>query len=810
MNVLVAGSRRAACIVALTAALAAAASSSEAPHLTGPLSDFWPRVKQDWSRRLPGLNHGPGQTFIWVAMIWEGPDDLAIDDLVDELQEREAGRWVRSQITKHRWSSLRGKEIRKMQAFRNNVILIGTPEENDLVRQALEATPLKVSRGGVTTTEGSIEGDGLLVMAITPNPVSPRHYALVITGTSPVALVDSRQIPYGASDYIIYRGRRMLERGFFHWIAGAPSKDRLIRTDVFTEHFNWSRRSSAHCTIHFDKAATPPAEVDLLGRRMDAELEASADFFGLPPGEIGRIHMYVYASLDEKVRTTGDARLAHVERASRAIHAVHREGLSATDPSLGAGVLLSRSPEWGAHGERELPGLAFALSLACCGEFQNTPLTEWAARSRRDPSELPMDLLMARKPPNLESGDLSALDAAAFARHLIQTEGPERVARFYRTALRSDFHGRFREIFGLSIRRAESDWLDTFPRRAARKDSLRSGGAPPTVEPSPDRVAAVEAFRGRDHEAAVRALDRLEPDAATLTMRARIHFRSGRFELAVSAAAEALDAQGGTPEDRAWARVTLGRAHAAAGRLIAAAAELRQAEIVEGPEHVRILADYWLTTMGRPLNHLAVQRILMQEAEADLMNFKWDEAEEKLRILLAADPLNREAHVALSEVYLSKYHYWYDWILLDRELFPGISDADPLIYKFLADKGERELRLAESLPAARQEAWPAEPTPFEPGLDRAAPHFLRGKGYFLKGDLEAAQREMETALALEPRDVTLAAYCRLYLGRIAASRDDLATARDQFAAIVRMKTSRKVTALAEEALKKLDALAAAE
>src|SRR4029453_7862878 len=33
----------------------------EGCDLRGPLSDFWPKVVRDWSRRIPGLNWGPAQ-----------------------------------------------------------------------------------------------------------------------------------------------------------------------------------------------------------------------------------------------------------------------------------------------------------------------------------------------------------------------------------------------------------------------------------------------------------------------------------------------------------------------------------------------------------------------------------------------------------------------------------------------------------------------------------------------------------------------------------------------------------------------------
>jgi tetratricopeptide (TPR) repeat protein len=195
---------------------------------------------------------------------------------------------------------------------------------------------------------------------------------------------------------------------------------------------------------------------------------------------------------------------------------------------------------------------------------------------------------------------------------------------------------------------------------------------------------------------------------------------------------------------------------------------------------------------------------MMQQARADLMNHSWEEAEARLRQILAADPLNRQAHATLGEVYLSKYQYWYDYMLLDRELFPGISIADPEIYKNLAQKGERELRIAEGLPMGEEDRWLAETGPVEPGEDQAVPHYLLGRVHFLRGDLAAARREIETALTLEPRRGALAGYCHLYLGMIAAAEGDAKRARGEFESAIRMKATDKITAMARDALARLD------
>ncbi len=788
-----------------TAALTGAAAPGDALSLNGPLSDFWPRVIHDWSLRLPDLNHGPLQTFIWVALVWDGPEDLPIDDLADDLQEREALHWVRSQITKHRWSRIEHREAKRMQALRQHLILVGTPEDNSLVRRALEATPLRVSRGRIETGTSSLTGDGLLLVTIAPSPIDPSRYALVFTGTSAAALLDAPGAPYGDTDYVVLRGRKVLERGFFTWRGGKPASANVQRAQTFIEHFNWKDFESAHFRLRYSYVSTRPEQVRRLSERMDAELERSASFYGIPAAAIRPITCYLYASVDEKSRQTGDSRPAHVEAADDAIHAVYGGGIESIDSSLAARVLLRRAAGlWGKTAETEMPGLALASSLACCEDFEGIPLARWAARSARDPGYLPMDLLLGRRARALDGADLAALDAAAFLRDLILREGAARVATFYRTARRSDFHDRFKEVFGVSIRQAESRWLASLPvRPSAAGKRGPEGAAPVEAGPADELRPASEAFRARDDARAERLLSGLGPGAATWALLARIYFRSGRFDQAVNAATQALESGSASAEQRAWARLTLGRAHATSGRLVAASAELSHDDIIKGPEQVRVIADYWLETLGRPLNRRAANEILMEESDVDMMSFRWEEAEKKLRDVLAADPENRKAHAALGKVYISKYTYWHDYILLDQELFPGIGGSDPELYRNLEQKGRRELALAENLPIDEQDRWLEEAGGLPSDSEQALSHFLNGKLHYTEQFYDVARADFEKALSLGNGPPDLVAWCHLYLGRIAVARRDVKRARAEFEMVLRLGGSPRVIELATEALKAL-------
>src|SRR4029450_1503011 len=101
---------------------------------------------------------------------------------------------------------------------------------NKLVEQALAVTPLRVEAGSVKVGDRVIEGENLLLIAIVPNPAHPSSYSLVFTGSSTRAILRADQVPYGDTDYIVFRGDRVIERGYFNWRSGVPARDHLLES----------------------------------------------------------------------------------------------------------------------------------------------------------------------------------------------------------------------------------------------------------------------------------------------------------------------------------------------------------------------------------------------------------------------------------------------------------------------------------------------------------------------------------------------------------------------------------------------------
>ena len=295
--------------------VAAHSSESTAPDLHGPLSDFWPKVRHDWTGRLDSLNQGPLQTFMWVPIIWDGPDDRDLARLIDRLRVRERHNWLRTGATEHRWRNIAGRKLDRLPFMRGNSLLIGTPWDNGLVARALAATPLRVEQGSVEIGGHVIRGENLLLIAIVPNPISPSSYSIVFTGSSRGALLRADKVPYGESDYIVFRGIKVVERGFFEWKSGVPGKDHLLRNQSFTPHLTWRVVDSRYARLHYDPATTPAAGLVRLGGQLDTGIDATAAFLGIPPASIRGLDLFLYASLDEKIAQTGDPRLSHIDPA---------------------------------------------------------------------------------------------------------------------------------------------------------------------------------------------------------------------------------------------------------------------------------------------------------------------------------------------------------------------------------------------------------------------------------------------------------------------------------------------------------------
>jgi tetratricopeptide (TPR) repeat protein len=286
---------------------------------------------------------------------------------------------------------------------------------------------------------------------------------------------------------------------------------------------------------------------------------------------------------------------------------------------------------------------------------------------------------------------------------------------------------------------------------------------------------------------------------------ARLAFRNGRDREALEHGREALRHGGEDREVAAWARVTLGRVHAVRGEPQAARLELSDHALDRGPDEPRVLADYWLESLGLSPSRAATARYLTQQAEIELQRYDWEAAEGRALRILTADPGNIDAHHLLARIRLNQYQYWYDFITLYNELFPGTDLSDPEQYYHLAQSSRREsvkgamlasgeytpmdLDLGESLdPVGGSPSSGGKGVSLPPagiGGAQHRQHFLRAEAYYLAGDWKRTVSNLDALLQLgipvsNFRALVLLrlGFCEQELGRWEDARAHLEEARD--------------------------------
>jgi tetratricopeptide (TPR) repeat protein len=367
---------------------------------------------------------------------------------------------------------------------------------------------------------------------------------------------------------------------------------------------------------------------------------------------------------------------------------------------------------------------------------------------------------------------LQVLGLGAFLQHMLNERGLEALELFYRQARAGSFRRKFREAMGTSLSRAEAGWRKELPASHAAVMANRDASPPPpgaTMDLLRQGEASFLARQDVEAERLLRQVLETDPNLARAhLLLARIAFRAGRDREAQEHARQALLVSGDDPVVAAWAQVTLGRAHAARGELQAARLELTDPAVAAGPDEPRVLADYWLESLGMSPSRAAAARYLSQQAEIDLQRYNWEDAEKRVLRILAADPGNVDAHHQLARIRLNKYQYWYDFTILYNELFPGTTPSDPEQYHYLAESSRREslkgmllasgeytpmdLELGESLdggPSPRPSGGSAVTLPpAGMGGGQHRQHFLRAEGYYLAGDWKRAASNLKAILGM--------------------------------------------------------------
>jgi len=740
----------------------------------GPLSDFWIKVRSEWTgylRRDGGL--GPSGGFLqsnlatqplpgraWVSLAYSdltaGGRPTALSHLFEEFlleyRRAEGRNWPYAQIYDRTWDKL--SEMGRKQ----NLILVGAPWSLPPVGPLAGQLGFTIGHGRIDIGKRRYRGDNLLLLFIAPNPVNAEKYTLVITGTSDEALLQADHLPYGETDYALFRGRRLLESGFFSKNDRRPGEP-ILAADARPDpvwgppeaweargtHHNFAVRESKHYTFLYEKDRLSPEQLDGLVRAKEAGWPALAALLPVDHDDPPRIVYYLYPSVDRKIDETSRDEAVHLDLAAGEIHTVYSDTQRIIEPWLDAQILLHRTV-----GPTRVPRLERALAIALAPDFQGRDVDRIAAQVLAGLRGKEGEALKALRDQNVMTpadGPPASHDLllAGFVKDVVRRHGRDKAFVFLSKASPRKLSATFQDVYGSDLGDALDAWSKD-ARSAWQAVAAQDVPQRPRTSSQANGTAVSLVARGtqllhdRDDETArtvlLEALAQDPRQPLALASLARLRFRHGQFDDADADVEKLLVAcpHGGAlpecAEALAWGRLTRGRIEAVRGRLVAARMDLTHPDVTGAPAPVPTIADYWLETMGFSRNQLTVVSHLKSEARVSLRNLSWREAETDLKKALEIDPTDGEAHRLLSEVYHKEHEYWAwrvrylneiqpDYNLLERVYFmnaqgdlSSISRVENLhsldVFNDLVLRGNVELLKAQSLYAVEIQNLHAE------------------------------------------------------------------------------------------------------
>ena len=843
------------------------AEQGDAGTVRGPIQDFWFKVRSEWSGyrevdTAPNLGSGQVQqrtlqqaapNRVWVSLVYgdelgnrkNGPLAHLYKAFLAEWKRDEGRNWPYAQIFGRPWSKMSSVGRRK------NIIMIGTPWSLPPVGPLAEQLGFSITPGRVAIGERKYHGDNLILIFIAPNPADPEHYALVITGTGDEALLQAGELPYGETDYVLFRGRRLLEEGTLTKIdkeTWGPPKEWSAQGS----HHGFSIRETEHFTFWYETGRLPREELEKIVKAKEEAYESLAAT--IPPADQPiRITYYFYPSIDRKIDETSRDEPVHVDLADGAIHTVISNDQRILEPYLDLQVLLHRS-----IGPTRVPRLERALAIALAPDFQGRDVVSMSPRIFDEYARSAASVLKAVRDQSVRTvvdGPPSSRDVllACFMRYLVKQHGAAAALDFVANATPKDLKDPFRRAFGIDVREALKRWISTIDKTPLPPPPVtRSAKSRSSAEKLYEKGMELVRLR-HDPEATSQLQAALKKDPGhpgVLAALARLSFRNGRFDESALQVLRVLDIcsvkkrRDECGDAEAWSRLTLGRIEAVRGMNMAAAMELTHPAVVQGPTPIPTLADFWLQTMGQSRNQLTVINHLKRESRVSLRRLDWSGAERQLKKALELDPTDGEAHRLLSEVYHKQHEYWAwkfrflnqihpDYLVTSRIYTPG--EYDPVqvrvenlhsldSFNDLVLKGNLELMKAQSLYAVEIQNLHAEGDRYlielrdldeslriyrralELNEDFFLSHFLVGRCYFLMDRLADARDSFEEVLMRRPKYALVQAWTHTYLGYISIQEDDLRSAQRSFRRALDTVDEGQVAGLAREGLGRVETI----
>ncbi|NQT85981.1 NPCBM/NEW2 domain-containing protein, partial [bacterium] len=163
---------------------------------TGPVpADGWVRLRLQgdaWApsaepktlHKTPDLEGPVQHAFMGSFMIVHGTqgDDEQAKKVSREEARILADRWNRWARGKCRTKA--DKDVKPEDIEKHNLILVGDPATNSLVPRVMEGLPIRVEGNAIVFGAQRFEGDDLGMKVVYPNPLNPKRYVALFTGTT--------------------------------------------------------------------------------------------------------------------------------------------------------------------------------------------------------------------------------------------------------------------------------------------------------------------------------------------------------------------------------------------------------------------------------------------------------------------------------------------------------------------------------------------------------------------------------------------------------------------------------------------------
>lgn len=266
---------------------------------------------------------------------------------------------ARAASSRSRWVEIIPRSIASLTPAEREteiLLLVGTPERHTLIADVAKDIPYSFTQKAFSVSGKEFSDSDDVLTMLYPNPDNPSLPIQIITGNSDEAILKSlsglRRMFRQTGDYHVARKGKLQLMGFFTSTSRGWEID-TSRERHFQQHPD-SKIELGEITLYQHGLNLTNDSLASLGSMEKQALDAAGAFTKKPTGDFT---IHYYSSAEQKGLMTRSTSLSHVETGARAIHVVHRKGMTAADGSTAV-----RSTLLAALGKPAYPALLDGLS----------------------------------------------------------------------------------------------------------------------------------------------------------------------------------------------------------------------------------------------------------------------------------------------------------------------------------------------------------------------------------------------------------------------------------------------------------------